>query len=330
MLVSGVNGLSKYNLPDFLLVGAARAGTTSIYNYLKVNKAIFMPDFKEPSFFYFYHNTRALKEKGSDTYISNLEDYCLLFPRERVEKVSILGEASTVYLHKYKKTISNLKKIYGSYTRSVKILISIRNPVERAFSMYTFMQLVGREELEFADAIRDDVIFKRIKRQLLGNGFDYIGGSMYAKAIAAYLEAFDSVKIITYDELKADPVALIKEISSFLDIEFINSPVYGAIVNSGGIRRTSLLSPVFDYSLSNVTLKRILKYFLPHRVVVSMRAILENRMIQRVTPSRTVEDHILCLFREDIFDTANIISTVESNKRVQIVKSWMNYTASKC
>ena len=81
-------------LPDFLIVGAARAGTTALYNYIRQNPSIFLPDFKEPSFFYFYENQKAAKEKDASTYINDFDKYCKLFPNKKKKKKLLIGERS--------------------------------------------------------------------------------------------------------------------------------------------------------------------------------------------------------------------------------------------
>jgi hypothetical protein len=92
-------------LPDFLIVGAVRGGTTSLYNYLKQHPQIFMPKEKEPQFF-------AFSEKPTHyphpPIIWKFDDYVKLF--ENAEESQLIGEASLGYSLCYEETINNIKK----------------------------------------------------------------------------------------------------------------------------------------------------------------------------------------------------------------------------
>ena len=102
-------------MPDFLLVGAQKSGTTSITNYLRQHPDISISRIKEPNFFSYYNESRfsinKLKEfnalsKNSFDVITNFEDYIKLFDSNK----SIYGDCSVHYLYQYKMTIKNIKK----------------------------------------------------------------------------------------------------------------------------------------------------------------------------------------------------------------------------
>ena len=103
----------KLNFPDFLIIGAARSGTTYLYSVLSGHPQVFMPEEKEPQFFCDYKKAR--KTTISDGKIVknwqsyNVDQYSALF--QRAKKEQLWGEASVDYLYEYKTTIDNIKRI---------------------------------------------------------------------------------------------------------------------------------------------------------------------------------------------------------------------------
>ena len=125
-------------MPNFLLIGAAKAGTSSLYGYLKQHPQIYMSPIKEPRFFAlegetlnFNGPTRGINQ----TSINTLEAYSQLFQKVTTEKA--IGEASTIYLSS-PKAPERIKH----YLPDVKLIAILRDPSERAFSSY--MHLVSK------------------------------------------------------------------------------------------------------------------------------------------------------------------------------------------
>ena len=131
MLIEFENGELK--LPDFLIIGAARSGTTSLYYSLRRHPGVFMPDLKEPFYLSFvdeipeFTGLHFLRERMWTT-----RDYAELFAE--AGDGQLLGEASTSYLYMYEKTIANIQQVYGRAAESLRLIAILRNPVERTFS----------------------------------------------------------------------------------------------------------------------------------------------------------------------------------------------------
>ncbi|HDL01569.1 MAG TPA: sulfotransferase, partial [candidate division Zixibacteria bacterium] len=125
---------SRSNLPNFLIAGASKSGTTSLHSYLKQHPMIFMP-VKESRFFVseIFENLSPKDPRYEHIIkytIFNYYDYVKLF--ENVNNEHAIGEAGTLYLYYYKIAISKIKKYLGNN----KIIIILRNPTDRAFSAY--------------------------------------------------------------------------------------------------------------------------------------------------------------------------------------------------
>ena len=105
----------KTKLPNFLIVGAVKSGTTSLYYYLKQHPEIYMSDSKEPRFFSFYGIPKRIFLKNvfpnlENGFIRDWKSYLLLF--QNSVNFKAIGEASTSYLFHHERVIENLNKFY--------------------------------------------------------------------------------------------------------------------------------------------------------------------------------------------------------------------------
>ena len=202
----------KY-LPNFLIVGGAKAGTTSLYHYLKQPPDVFMSPIKEPRFLTSSFVQFPLKGPGDanmeKTIIKDLNSYHNLFKDTGTAKA--IGEASQDNLYFYNRAIPVIKQILGD----VKIVIILRNPVDRAFSHYVMLVRDIRETLSFEDALAQEEI-RRGKNWSFGWSYKDVG--FYADAVRAYLSSFSNVKIYLYEDLLTDPRNLVKDLFTFIGV----------------------------------------------------------------------------------------------------------------
>ena len=233
-------------LPNFLIVGAAKSGTTSLYHYLKQHPDVFMPEWKEPSFF-------VCSEVGG---ITDIEEYKDLFATSN-EKIK--GEASVAYLYDVDAPL-NIKNTLGADT---KIIILLRNPIDMAYSLWGHMTRLGCESEVFLDAFRlsedrmKDYPDNRYQNEWLGNVL-YRQRVQYSAQVKRYLENFDHVFIGYYEEFFQDTERSMEKVYNFLDVP-MHSIKYEAHNKSGGVRNKKLQT--FLRKPSN--LKNFLKAFIP-------------------------------------------------------------------
>jgi len=228
------------NFPTFLIVGAAKSGTTSLYHYLREHPDIFMPFPKEPRFFAFAGAGPPDNDWERQS-LSRLEDYLRLFrdageSRER-------GEASVHYLFLHETTIRNIKKYHPDW-RNLKIVIILRNPVERAFSNYSMLRMKGAEPLGFEEALQGGE-----GRRHRGEGifFDYIGAGIYCEQVKAYADAFPRLKVYLYDDLQAEPARLVRGIYAFLGVDDSYLPEsLRRVYNPSGVPRSKTVLTGLD------------------------------------------------------------------------------------
>ena len=194
--------------PNFLIVGAAKSGTTSLYHYLKQHPDIFMPTLKEPQYFV-KNKVQNRIHKG----VYDKNEYYSLF-KESQEK--LMGEASVFYLFYYKEAIQNIIQELGN---EVKIIIVLRNPIERSYSAY---QHVSRnnvmESLSFEMALEKEA--KRLeKNPNLTPMVCYQAMGLYSDAVKAYNDSFKNVLVVLYDDLQSSPKNFLNEIGEFLGVQ---------------------------------------------------------------------------------------------------------------
>lgn len=196
--------------PDFLIVGTARAGTTSLHESLGAHPDIFMPLQKEPCFFTFYNAEPNFKDTRN-RYTTTIESYQALFAGQQKK---LAGESSTPYLYFHQQSIENIKKLIPDY-RKLKILIVLRDPSERAYSQYMHNRRDLREPLSFSEAIAAE---DQRKQENWHFDFFYVDKGFYYQQVKDYLANFDHVKIMFYDTLEKNPDKLLGDICQFLEV----------------------------------------------------------------------------------------------------------------
>ncbi len=218
--------------PDFFIVGAAKSGTTSLYYYLREHPSIFMPELKEPRFFTFYGKESVdIPPKFKVKVVTNKNEYFSLF--KEAKNSQLKGEASTMYLFLYQNTIQNMSNLIADFSQR-KIIIILRNPIERAFSHYRMYLLARHENEIFSHAIQNDKRNQLIEQWPF---YDYISPGFYPQQVQAYMNEFNKVFICLYEDLKYNPQELMKNLYNFLNIDSSFIPNYQKIYNEGGANK---------------------------------------------------------------------------------------------
>jgi hypothetical protein len=206
----------KRKHPDFVIVGAPKAGTTSLYKYLAEHPRIFFPKIKEPMFFCGYQrNFKGPTAKWyNDHIIDDPHQYLTLF--ENLPENVIAGEASTDYLS-CPEAPTNIK----AWNPNVKIIIVLRNPIDRAYSEHMNLLKKMCEKAEFLEAVHLED--ERIKKGYTPY-FWHIKRGLYYEAVKRYLEVFDrkNILILFYDDLSHSSKKVVQSIFSFLGLNEIN------------------------------------------------------------------------------------------------------------
>lgn len=194
---------SGVKLPNFFIVGAPRAGTTSIYDFLRRTEGIYMSPRKETNYL-----SGIDPAFLSPPPIRDRKKYQSLFRGVKDEKA--IGEASPIYLRD-----PQSPELIRKVCTDPKIVISLRNPVERAYSQYLLRKSNGLT-YSFSEAIT-------IALDAGENDFKarVINGGMYYEQVKRYVDAFgrDNVKIVVFEEFVKDPRQTVQQIIDFLGVD---------------------------------------------------------------------------------------------------------------
>ena len=176
-------------LPDFLIIGEYKCGTTSLFRYMLEHPSILAPTMKELNFFNRHYKKGILWYRTQfPTYFYKL--YCQSKNKTKV----ITGEATTHYLFANNKIVYRIKKLLPLN----KLIVILRNPVDRAYSHYNMFVSEGREPLSFEEAIayekqKPDQTTKKEKLPenfQLRNNYTYLSRSTYVDNIKRWMNIF--------------------------------------------------------------------------------------------------------------------------------------------
>ena len=199
--------MDRLRLPDFIIGGAPRSGTTWLYQLLDRHPSVYMakPARPEPKFFLVDH----VYEKGLAHYASTWFDAA---PSDR-----IAGEKSTDYLES-----GAAAERMASDLPQVKLVFILREPVDRAWSNYLWSRMNGLETEDFATAIRLEGERERTlpDRWRFTRPFSYFSRGLYADLLSAYTTRFPSDQrlVLRYEDIAAEPRALAARLHAFLGV----------------------------------------------------------------------------------------------------------------
>lgn len=204
-------------IPNFFIIGTPKGGTTSLYSYMKQHPDIFMSEIKEPRYFtYDESNPEHVNSRAGKFPIRSMDDYLHLFNDVKDEKVA--GEASPGYL-----TSPLACARIREFSPAAKLVASLRNPVDRAYSSYLMHVRAGKETRKVEDAMKP--------------GEQCVEMGLYYENLSRYIQTFgrDKVKVVLFDDLKKDAVSVVKDLYEFLEVDPDFTPDISMRHNSGGI-----------------------------------------------------------------------------------------------
>jgi hypothetical protein len=271
----------------FFIVGAPKAGTTSLYHYLDQHPRIYMSPIKEPHFFadeIRFENfsaemqampeasTNALRayldgpavEKFSGGPVTNWSDYRKLFARVTIENVA--GEASTCYL--WSPTApANIASAFPN----AKILMVLRNPSDRAFSQYRHMLSFAPNRISFSEHLNASLAYSGARISEL---FPFLQFGLYAEQVGRYLTLFPrhQVYIAFYEDYLRAPADFLRDICTFLEVD----PDFAFDLSAKHMQATVPHSYVFNNSLKNLGVWNLARTLSPPAVRTKLRRLISQ------------------------------------------------------
>lgn len=200
-------GRKKFQL-DFVVVGTQKAGTSALDKYLREHPGIEMPRWKE---LHFFDNDKAYENKEK----RNLKDFYF-----RNDTSKVYGECTPIYLY-WTPSLERLK----DHSPGAKIIVILRNPVERAYSHWNMEISRGWEDREFKQCIEEEIAEIKQKVKVQHRVKSYVHRGLYGEQIEKVYSLFpkEQVLFLKYEDFRANQVFTLNEIFSFLGISLIEN-----------------------------------------------------------------------------------------------------------
>jgi hypothetical protein len=282
-------------MPDFFVVGAARASTTSLNRYLSQHPDIYIPPAKEMHFFaaeYF-----PCSGPGDDwmnkLVVRDEAQYAQFFDKVAGEKA--VGETSAFYL-----CLPGTAERIAQAVPNARIIMILREPVARTYSAYMHLVREGRETLSFEEGLQREA---ERKQQGYEPMWWYKELSLYAAQVQRYLEVFgpERVKVLLYEEFYAHPEQGLREIFAFLGVKQ-DVPIDASLRYNpaGEVKSRRLYTALINFIRYPNPLQKSLKSMLP----LQLRRVLATKavgMLVRPVPMDTqIDAQLKPYFKKDV------------------------------
>lgn len=281
-------------LPNFFIVGAPKAGTTSLYHYLKMHPEVFMSPIKEPNFFSYDETVRQNlyhKEKGVGTLDAYLELFATANGRHKA-----VGEASVSYLF-YPSVPAKIKELVPD----AKIIMSLRNPVDRAFSHYYMEHKLG-----YVNVPLEDILSGKSNHKFAHLWYQqYIELGLYHQQVKRYLDVFgkENVRIYIYDEITDNMEGMILNLLEYLQIDPSFMPELEGKYNTFSTPRNSIFRAIY----AQKNLRRFARKIVPDAQVEAIKKLFLTRNVKQAKHDATIE-RMQEIFKPDIMQLEKLLN----------------------
>ena len=287
-------------LPNFLIIGAAKSGTTSLYRYLRQNPEIYMSPVKEPHFFAREGKKADFSGPGNGMSrhgITTIEAYRTLF--QGVSNELAIGEASSSYLYDEEAP----SRIRQSVPR-VKLIAILRNPVDRAYSNYLYMTRRQLEHLpDFVHALREEQ--NRIRKNW-SPSWHYKHRGFYFAQLRRYFSLFEpsQIRVWLYEDLCDDSMGLVQSTCRFLGVDDSFVPDVTTKHNASGLPKSALIHRLIRKSKP---IKPLVKPLLPSIVRELISKKLRGLYVVKPPLPQQVRRQLTKAYRKDILALQDLI-----------------------
>jgi hypothetical protein len=204
-------------LPNFIILGAAKAGTTALYHYLNQHPQIFMSPMKETNFFALMDESLNFCGPGDCDFINRFSITSMEAYREQFagsQGALAVGEASPLYLYSPK-----APPRIQQHIPDAKLIIMLRHPIERAYSAFLHLVRDGRETTtDFGEALA-------MEEERIRAGWEHIwhykNMSLYYEQVKRYYDLFDRsrIKLYLYYDFRTETMQMLGDVFRFLDVD---------------------------------------------------------------------------------------------------------------
>lgn len=275
--------------PNLFILGAAKAGTTTLHDCLAAHPEIYMTRVKEPQFF----SHDDVYSRGIDWYRDEF------FAGSAAYRVR--GESTPHYLF-YEKAAQRIAKDLP--TSALRFIVMVREPVARAYSLYWNMVAEGMEDLSFEQALAaEDERSRDVALQHEGAvSVQYVQSSLYARQIKTYLKYFgrEQFHVVVLEDFKQAPERVLDEICAFLGVApFGVLPQVGSS-NAAGMPRSPWLQ---RFLRGSSVAKKVFGSMIPQRYkypIVELALKMNKRRTVYVPMSDELAQQLRARFADDV------------------------------
>lgn len=270
--------------PNFFIAGTPKSGTTSLFHYLQEHPEVFLPELKEPHFF----SCPEVKSTYYKTKIVDSKQEYLDLYQER-ESYKAVGDLSSSYLFN-----KETPKRIHQFNPYAKIIIVLRNPVERALSHYLMDVNLGYINVSLSKVINNKDTFKQHYQEYIELGF-------YEQQIRAYTKQFpdSQIKVVLSDTLYANTAETLKDIYSFINVSTTFITDFETVHNSYTVPRFK--------ALKSLVQSDGLKKMIPSGLKSGLKSLIYKTNAEK--PKLEVEKNLLReIYKKSIVETETLIN----------------------
>lgn len=281
------------NKPNFFIVGTPKAGTTSLYYYLEEHPDIYMSPIKETNYFSY----DEIKQQGlyyNEEHVVTPADYEAQFAGVINEKA--IGEASVSYLY-YPAVPKKIK----DFNPGARIIMVLRNPVDRGFSHYLMDKRLG-----FVNLSLKDILHKTKKTKATDLFYQqYIGLGFYYEQVKRYMDAFgpEQVKVFLYEDIINDIDGVVKDIYNFLGVDATYQPATGEKHNVFLAPKNPLVEKLYALKSFRTFIKKLFGE--------KVQGAIKNTFFAKEKKPQldpALKTELQALFNNDILKTAKLLN----------------------
>lgn len=300
-------------LPDFLVLGAARSGTTALHAYLGQHPKLFTSSIKEPHFFAYGEASFSFNGPGDSKAVHSslsLPQYKNLFAPANPDQLCGEASASSLYVPRAAKRIEY-------YVPDARMIAILRNPVERAYSNYLLLARDGREPCEsFQDALSREQ--ERIRKNW-EHGWHYLQLGFYHKQLTRFYDRFhpDQLHVCLFDNFVENTRSTVQNIFEFLNVDASFLPDTSLRHNPSGRPRFSTLHWILQLAGIGAKVRALLPDPFVETIARKGRPLVESlrrckkylvhRNLKRPPLSRAIRVQLQHIYREDILRLQGLI-----------------------
>ncbi len=284
---------ARLRLPDFLIIGAFKSGTTSLTSYLGQHPQVFLPWLQEPAFF---ASPRFDLTTEGDTRpqrppegvygrlrTETLAQYAALFAPS--PEGAVLGESSPQYLRD-PHACARIAQVLPD----AQLVVILRQPAERAFSDYMMFVRDGLEDASFAEVVA--------RPRSAQTGQHYVETGFYGRQLRPYYEAFpaEQIRVLLFEELTRDPLGTVRDLYAWLGVDSTFTPDVSEVRNISGVPASRTVAAAYRLRRR---LQPHLKPYVPRPLVRAVDDRLK-RGLRRTTADAAVMAELAEVYRDDV------------------------------